>query len=82
VVVTDFGVLEPHPQTDELQLTALYPGVTVEAVQAATGWPLMVATRIEQLAAPDPADLACLRDLHARTDAAHAHPVRIRLAQQ
>jgi glutaconate CoA-transferase subunit B len=82
VVVTDFGVLEPHPQTDELQLTALYPGVTVEAVQSATGWPLKVAARVEQLAAPDPADLACLRDLHARSDAAHAHPVRISLAQR
>jgi glutaconate CoA-transferase subunit B len=82
VVVTDFGVLEPHPQTDELQLTALYPGVTVEAVLAATGWPLKVAVRVEQLTAPDPHDLACLRDLHARTDAAHAHPVRISRAKR
>ena len=27
-VITDFGILRPHPETEELQLTALYPGVT------------------------------------------------------
>jgi hypothetical protein len=61
----------------QLQLTALYPGVTVEAAQKATGWPLRVADELEVLAAPDPADLASLRDLHARTRAAHESPVRI-----
>jgi len=79
VVITDFGVMRPHPETDELQLTGVYPGVTVEAAQAATGWPLRVAGDVEQLPAPDPADLVCLRDLHARSNAAHAHPVRIAL---
>jgi glutaconate CoA-transferase subunit B len=78
-VVTDFGVLRPHPQTDELQLTALYPGVTVEAVRAATGWPLKVADALEFLPAPQLAELAILRDLHARTRTAHAGPVHIRI---
>jgi glutaconate CoA-transferase subunit B len=76
-VITDLGVLRPDPQTDELQLTALYPGVTVEAAQKATGWPLRVADELEVLAAPDPVDLASLRDLHARTRTAHESPVRI-----
>jgi glutaconate CoA-transferase subunit B len=78
-VITDFGVLRPHPETDELQLTALYPGVTVEAARKATGWPLQVAAELEALAPPEPADLVSLRDLHARTRAAHASPVRISL---
>jgi len=78
-VITDFGVLRPHPETDELQLTALYPGVTVEAACKATGWPLRVAEQLEALAPPEPADLVSLRDLHARTRAAHASPVRISL---
>jgi glutaconate CoA-transferase, subunit B len=78
-VITDFGVLRPHPETDELQLTALYPGVTSEAVRKATGWPLQVAADLETLPPPDPTDLACLRDLHARTRAAHSSPVRITL---
>ena len=78
-VITDLGVLRPHPETDELQLTALYPGVTVEAVRQATGWPLRVAAEVEVLAPPDPVSLASLRDLHARTRAAQASGVRIPL---
>lgn len=78
-VITDFGVLRPHPDTDELQLTAIYPGVTVESVRQATGWPLQVAGQVEVLDAPDPQDLVRLRDLHARTRAAHVSRVRIPL---
>lgn len=78
-VITDLGVLRPAPESDELQLTAVYPGVTVEAVRAATGWPLLVADDLELLPPPDAADLACLRELHARTRAAHERPVRIAL---
>jgi glutaconate CoA-transferase, subunit B len=78
-VITDFGVLRPHPRTRELELAALYPGVSVDAARAATGWPLAVADGLEQLLAPAPAELAVLRDLHARTDSAHATPVHIEL---
>jgi glutaconate CoA-transferase, subunit B len=78
-VITDLGVLRPHPESDELQLTALYPGVTVEAARKATGWPLRVAAELEVLAPPDPQTLAILRDLHARTRAAQASRVRITL---
>lgn len=78
-VITDFGILRPHPENDELQLTGVYPGVTVAAARDATGWPLQAAETIEQLAPPEPADLECLRDLHARTQTAHASPIRIKL---
>jgi glutaconate CoA-transferase, subunit B len=78
-VITDLGVLRPHPETDELQLTGLYPGVSVETARNATGWPLQVADSVEELPAPERADLDCLRDLNARTESAHASPVRIKL---
>jgi glutaconate CoA-transferase subunit B len=78
-VITDFGVLRPHPDTFELELAALYPGVSVEAVRAATGWPLRVAATPELLTAPDPEELAALRDLHARTRRSHARPIHITL---
>jgi glutaconate CoA-transferase subunit B len=78
-VITDFGVLRPNPSTLELELTARYPEVSVEAARAATGWPLQVAQALEVLSPPDPAELEVLRDLHARTDAAHAASVRIKL---
>ena len=78
-VITDFGVLRPDPASDELLLAALYPNVTVEAARQATGWPLQVAANVEVLPPPRAADLECLRDLHARTRAAHSSPVRIAL---
>jgi glutaconate CoA-transferase subunit B len=78
-VITDFGVLQPHPETQELQLTALYPGVTVEEVRAATGWPLKVTATLATVPEPEPGELASLRSLEARTRVAHANPVRITL---
>ena len=78
-VITDFGVLAPHPSTQELQLTGLYPGISVEDARAATGWPLQSAQRVDVLPPPEPAELECLRELETRTRAAHASPVRITL---
>ncbi len=79
-VITDFGVLRPNPRTDELELSGLYPGVSVDEVRAATGWPLAVACGLSALEPPAASDLECLRDLHARTRAAHERPVRITLS--
>ncbi len=78
-VITDFGVLRPHRETCELELAALYPGVSVQAARAATGWPLQVAATLEVLPAPERQELVTLRDLHARTRQAHTQPIRITL---
>ena len=78
-VITDFGVLRPNPRTLELELAALYPSVSVESARAATGWPLEVAQTLEVVPAPEARELEVLRDLHARTEAAHAASVRIKL---
>jgi glutaconate CoA-transferase subunit B len=78
-VITDFGVLRPNPVTEELELASLYPGVGVEAARAATGWPLKAAESIAIVPPPDRTELVVLRDLHARTAAAHARPVHITL---
>jgi glutaconate CoA-transferase subunit B len=64
-VITDLGVLEPDEDSCELTLTSLHPGVTVERARAATGWPLAVAAELRTTAAPDPAELATLRELEA-----------------
>lgn len=78
-VITDFGMLRPNPATQELELTGLYPGIAAAAARAATGWPLRVAAHLEALPPPAPAELATLRELEARTRAAHARPIRIPL---
>jgi glutaconate CoA-transferase subunit B len=76
-VITDFGLLTPAPDTDELQLTTLYPGATVDDARAATGWPLAVAATVETLEPPTALELDTLRALQARTREAHRRPVRL-----
>jgi glutaconate CoA-transferase subunit B len=71
-VITDLCVMEPDPQSKELTLVQLHPGVEVERVRAATGWPLRVSKQLRQTAAPAAEVLGVLRDLKARTEAAHA----------
>jgi len=66
-VITDLGVLEPDPETGELALTGVYPGVTPEQVQAGTGWDLVVSGSLEVLAPPSAAELSALRALQAMT---------------
>jgi glutaconate CoA-transferase subunit B len=66
LVITDHGVLQPDPETNELTMTRLHPGVTVEQAVAATGWPLKVADSIESVAAPTEVELSALRKLRNR----------------
>jgi glutaconate CoA-transferase subunit B len=65
MVITDLGVLEPDPQTRELTLTRLHPGVDAERARAATGWPLRVADPPADTEPPTAAELAALRALQA-----------------
>jgi glutaconate CoA-transferase, subunit B len=67
-VITDLGILEPDPGTRELTLTGVYPGVTVAAAKARTGWDLAVSPRLQTLKPPSPDELAALRTLQAMTE--------------
>jgi glutaconate CoA-transferase subunit B len=71
-VITDLGVLTPDPQTKELTLTQIHPGVTVDQAKAAIGWELKVSPHLAITEEPDPEDLRVLRDLKRRTEIAHA----------
>lgn len=62
-VITDLGVLEPDPETAELVLTAVHPGVAVEQVYAETGWGLQLADPLVETEPPSTAELAALRAL-------------------
>ena len=76
-VITDFGILTPHPATRELQLTALFAEATVDEARNAVGWPLAVADVVAQVPPPTAHELHTLRALHARTREAHARPVAL-----
>jgi glutaconate CoA-transferase subunit B len=70
-VITDLGVMIADSSTGELTLTAIHPGITIEQVKDATTWDLKVAATVNTTAAPTNAELTALRDLYARTAAAH-----------
>jgi len=78
-VITDFGLLTPHAQSDELQLSALFANASIDEARNAVSWPLAVADHLETIAPPNTDELLALRALHARTREAHARPVRIPL---
>jgi glutaconate CoA-transferase, subunit B len=71
-VITDLCVLEPDPQTRELTVVTLHPGVTEAIVSEACGWPLKMASDVGETSPPTEQELRVLRDLHARTRRAHA----------
>ncbi len=70
-VITDLGVLRPDPDTHELTLGAVHPGVAVPDVLASTGWDLAVASGLEISPPPQPDELATLRALKERSAEAH-----------
>ncbi|HEX6301835.1 MAG TPA: CoA-transferase [Acidimicrobiia bacterium] len=74
VVITDLGVLEPDPRTNELRLVAVHPGIDTDDVLDQTGWPLQVASDLATTEPPSGEELRILRELKQRTAIAHAGP--------
>jgi glutaconate CoA-transferase subunit B len=64
-VITDLGELEPDPETCELTLARIHPGVTVEQAVAATAWPLAVRDDLAESIPPSERELEALRALRA-----------------
>lgn len=71
-VITDLCVMKPDPETRELVVVSLHPGVTAEQVQEATGWEIRFAEVLESTPEPSEKELEILRELKARTERAHA----------
>lgn len=74
-VITDLCVMKPDPETRELVVVSLHPGVTREDVVEATGWEIRFAEQLESTPEPSAKELEVLRELKARTDLAHAAEV-------
>jgi len=71
-LITDLCVMEPDPQTREMRVVTMHPGVTRERLQANTGWPLCYSEAVTQTPVPTAGELTVLRDLQERTRRAHA----------
>lgn len=62
-MVTDLGILEPDPDTGELVLTSVHPGVEVSEVLEATGWTLRVSPDLAVTEEPTAEERDTLRAL-------------------
>lgn len=71
LVITDLCTMRPDPESKELTVVTLHPGVTREQVQANTGWQLRYVEQLAETPAPTDQELEVLRDLQQRTARAH-----------
>jgi glutaconate CoA-transferase subunit B len=70
-LVTDLCIFEPDPETKEMTVTSIHPGVSREQIAENTGWSVRYAANVAQTKPPTAEELQVLRDLHARTARAH-----------
>lgn len=70
-LITDLAVWRSDPETGEFVVASLHPGVTREQVCETCGWPARFAEALEETPPPSELELQTLRDLKARTAAAH-----------
>jgi glutaconate CoA-transferase, subunit B len=71
LVVTDLCLLEPDPDSKELTVVSIHPGVARNEIEQATGWPIRFADDVAVTDEPTAAELAVLRALEERTAQAH-----------
>src|SRR4051812_39068407 len=66
-IITDLGILEPDPESCELVLTHVHPGVDPEQAREATGWDLKGSDEPATTEPPTEEELKQLRELVAAT---------------
>ena len=62
-VITDKAILEADPETGELVLASLYPGITADEVGQGIGWTLRSRSRLAGVPTPTARELHLLRDV-------------------
>jgi len=70
-VITDLCILRPDTITRELKVASMHPGVERATIAANCGWQLQFDENCAQTGPPTEEELRVLRDLIARTAAAH-----------
>src|SRR4029077_16729857 len=71
-LITDLALFEPDPETKEMTVVSIPPGVTREQIQENSGWPVKFAAKVAETPLPTQRELEVLRELHARTNRAHS----------
>jgi len=62
IVITDRAILNFDNAEREMQLSAIYPGVSEQDVRAETGWKLRRAAQLEQVSPPSIQELRLIRE--------------------
>lgn len=70
-LITDLCIFEPDAITREMTVVSIHPGIKREQIQENTGWPVRYAADLKETLSPTDDELSVLRDLQARTRAAH-----------
>jgi len=60
-VITTLGVFTFDPETCEMVLTSIHPGVTVQTIQEQTGWPVRISQSLSRTEPPTMEELSALR---------------------
>jgi glutaconate CoA-transferase subunit B len=60
-VITTLGVFRFDVKTSEMVLSSLHPGVSVEDVEASTGWPLRISPHLSQTPAPTAHEITMMK---------------------
>lgn len=72
LLITDLAIWKPDPVTKEMTVVSLHPGTTKERVQQTVSWAVRFSDDLQETPAPTEEELSVLRELKARTAAAHA----------
>ena len=64
-VITNKCIFRFHPETKELMLVSVHPGVTVEEVRAEISWDLKMADKVEETKPPTVDEVAMIKLLDA-----------------
>jgi glutaconate CoA-transferase subunit B len=78
LIVTDLCTMRPDEDTCEFQVVTMHPGVTRDQIRERTEWAVQFADRVGETPAPTSSELQALRDLYARTAAAHGAGTKVR----
>jgi glutaconate CoA-transferase subunit B len=70
-LITDLAMFEPDPETKEMTVVSIHPGVTREQILENSGWKIAFAVKVAETPPPTSRELEVLRELHARTARAH-----------
>ena len=71
LAISDLCSMTSDPGTKEFVVRSLHPGVTRQQVRENTRWEIRFAETVEETPPPNRIELEALRDLNARTAAAH-----------